>query len=905
MGKSQKVFSRRMIAIFLTLILMCSLPVTAFALPDPTPLIVGPSGDYATIQAAVDAAASGDTILVQAGTYYENVVVNIPDITIQSIEGPDTTTVVGIGASDIFTINQPGVTIDGFTIDAEIAGGIYLGSDATSATITDNILFGNKIFAPDQSAIYVNRLLNGSLTITGNAIGNFTYGIYQNDCFDDGTVLIDNNSITNVNYAIDLDDYSGATTPVAVTISNNTITYCRDGIYMYELVSGTVDIIDNDISFFIDQGIEVDELGDGSMQISSNTLTDGREGIYLSGGYFGDDGSANITITDNEFLRCSSYGLYFYGIEKGTLLVSRNTAIDCYTGLCIEEMGEDYVVDAQISYNNVYASGDELDWSLYEGISICCPEQETFLSFNKVSGYEYGFDIGDIGCCGVEPVIFTINNNEAFDCDYGFYIEDIPCCMPGNVYILNNWAHDNTSYGMYIEDVGDYESEVSIMGNIFTDNLIGLFVYSIDESNVNVSLNYNGFVNNIRSYVTEDDFNGLDATANWWAKANGPSAQGPEGGDIDMVVAAEASVYTPWVTSLAFDKSSLNLSQSSTNQLALIATLSDDTTVQVTDYVFSYTSSNKAVATVSASGLVTAIGNGTAVITAQCMGYDPAPSVTVTVGTPVVNRTRSTTYTIGATAGMGGAISPNGTIQVAENGSKAFIITPDTGYEIRDVLVDGKSVGKVTEYAFSGISSNHTIEAQFVTHETVCAAKKFSDVDTSLWYHEGIDFAFASGLFKGTSETTFEPNADMTRAMLVSVLWRLDKEPNSTAANLFADIASGTWYAKAVTWAAENDIVAGYNAELFGPNDTITREQMASILYRYATYKGYDLTPSKDLTAFSDAGDVSTWAITAMKWAVGEELITGVSAANLEPAGKASRAQVAAILMRFVDTVVK
>mgnify|MGYP001000322941 CR=1 FL=1 len=200
------------------------------------------------------------------------------------------------------------------------------------------------------------------------------------------------------------------------------------------------------------------------------------------------------------------------------------------------------------------------------------------------------------------------------------------------------------------------------------------------------------------------------------------------------------------------------------------------------------------------------------------------------------------------------------------------------------------------------LSAHPTIEAKFV-HD--CPSKPFADVDITRWYHEGIDFVLLNGLFNGTSGTTFEPNADMTRAMLVTVLWRLDKELDATVSSLFADVADGTWYTDAVAWAAENEIVKGYDEDTFGPNDQITREQMAAILYRYASYKGYDLTASNDLARYTDSGDVSAWALTAMKWAVAEELITGVSATSLDPAGNASRAQVATILMRFVENIVK
>ncbi len=182
----------------------------------------------------------------------------------------------------------------------------------------------------------------------------------------------------------------------------------------------------------------------------------------------------------------------------------------------------------------------------------------------------------------------------------------------------------------------------------------------------------------------------------------------------------------------------------------------------------------------------------------------------------------------------------------------------------------------------------------------LCPSEKFTDVDTNLWYHEGIDFVLDAGLFLGTSETKFSPNADMTRAMLVTVLWRIEKEPASNGANPFTDVPANTWYTAAVIWASEIGVVKGYDQDTFGSNDPITREQMATILYRYATIKGYDVSASAALNQFTDAAKVSSWATDAMKWAVAEELIKGVKADVLDPKGKASRAQVATILMRFI-----
>lgn len=280
--------------------------------------------------------------------------------------------------------------------------------------------------------------------------------------------------------------------------------------------------------------------------------------------------------------------------------------------------------------------------------------------------------------------------------------------------------------------------------------------------------------------------------------------------------------------------------------------------------------------------------------------YQAKNITTLSAGGVVGGGTPVTYYSIASSAGAGGSISPSGTVSVQKGQSKTFTITPERGYIVADVRVDGISAGAVSEYTFTSVSGDHTVEASF-EHPS----KRFTDVDGNMWYREGIDFALMAGLFNGTSDTTFEPNTGMTRAMLVTALWRLDNEPGTALTDLFADIAAGSWYTAAVAWAAGHHIVEGYDADTFGPKDPITREQMAAILYRYAGYKGYDTTAMDDLSGFSDAAITSEWALAATQWAVAEGLITGVGGTELDPAGYATRAQVATILMRFVQNIVK
>lgn len=178
----------------------------------------------------------------------------------------------------------------------------------------------------------------------------------------------------------------------------------------------------------------------------------------------------------------------------------------------------------------------------------------------------------------------------------------------------------------------------------------------------------------------------------------------------------------------------------------------------------------------------------------------------------------------------------------------------------------------------------------------------FTDVSTSDWFYDDVAFVYENGLFSGTDSRSFSPNASMTRAMLVTVLYRLEGEPTLTGRSSFTDVRSGAYYEKAVIWAAANGIVTGTDSTSFSPAAKVTREQLAAILYRYAQYRKLDTDASAKLNSFTDADSVSAYASEALGWAVSEGLINGASG-KLMPKGDATRAQVAAILHRFVKNV--
>ena len=180
-------------------------------------------------------------------------------------------------------------------------------------------------------------------------------------------------------------------------------------------------------------------------------------------------------------------------------------------------------------------------------------------------------------------------------------------------------------------------------------------------------------------------------------------------------------------------------------------------------------------------------------------------------------------------------------------------------------------------------------------------ANPFTDVSEKDWFYSDVMFVYENGLMLGTSKTLFSPHGTATRGMMATILWRMEGSPVPKGKNSFTDVEAEKWYADAITWTAENGIFAGYGKDKFGPDDPITREQLAAIFYRYADYKGYDLTVKGNLDKFKDADKITDYAKTAMQWAVGSGLVKGKSGNLLDPQGTATRAEIAAMLHRFIE----
>ncbi len=235
-------------------------------------------------------------------------------------------------------------------------------------------------------------------------------------------------------------------------------------------------------------------------------------------------------------------------------------------------------------------------------------------------------------------------------------------------------------------------------------------------------------------------------------------------------------------------------------------------------------------------------------------------------------------------------------------------VKPDEGYQVDQLTVTDRNGKEISlrdrgdgEYTFTMPASAVTVEAVFIP--TVREELPFTDVPEGAWYEDGVRYVYEHGLMAGTGAETFAPDTITTRAMIATILWRLEGAPAADYAASFSDVAPDAWYAEAVHWAAGAGIVAGYGDSRFGPDDPITREQMAAMLYQYAQYQGCDVSVGEDtnILSYTDIDQLSQWAVPAMQWACGAGIISGTGDGALTPSGSATRAQAAVMLMRFCE----
>ena len=399
----------------------------------------------------------------------------------------------------------------------------------------------------------------------------------------------------------------------------------------------------------------------------------------------------------------------------------------------------------------------------------------------------------------------------------------------------------------------------------------------------------------------------LTATANdgyrftgWTSSGGGTFANASSESTTFTTPAGDVTVtaqFAKVVTGVKLDKETLELYTGGSATLTAAVEPSDATNQNVT-----WQSDNANVATVQ-NGTVTAVGAGEATITVTTEEGNHAATCVVTVTRPYIPPANPN-YRITVEATQGGAVTADPT--AAKAGTTVTLTpSPDAGYQVGTVAVTdrfGEPVA-VTEqadgtYTFTMPNGQVRVNVTFV--EVQPEPLPFTDVAEGDWFHDAVRYVYDNGLMDGVGDGQFAPNATTNRAMVVTILYRLAGEPAVSGDAAFTDVADGLWYTDAVLWAAQKGIVNGVSDTEFAPSGDLTREQLATVLYRYAESMGYDVSASVDLSGFPDAGDIQSYAAQALSWAVAEGLLQGFEDDSLRPGGTATRAQIATILMRFL-----
>ena len=380
-------------------------------------------------------------------------------------------------------------------------------------------------------------------------------------------------------------------------------------------------------------------------------------------------------------------------------------------------------------------------------------------------------------------------------------------------------------------------------------------------------------------------------------------------GTLNGTVSGNPVTYKVTGVSLSSETLALDVGDSATLTATVTPENADDKTVM-------WSSDHSEIVAVtpdtadSKKATITAKGAGTATITATAAdGSGKTATCTVTVEQPYTPPPANPNYRIDVTTTEGGTVDKNPA--AAKAGETVTLTpTPEEGYEVGEVTVIdrfGEAVA-VTEnpdgtYTFTMPNGQVTVEVTFTEMEA--EPLPFTDVAETDWFHDAVQYAYENGLMDGVGDGQFAPNATTNRAMVVTILYRLAGEPDVSGDVGFADVAAGQWYTDAVLWAAQKGIVNGISATEFSPAGDLTREQLATILYRYAQDQGYDVSASADLSGFPDADQIQSYATQALSWAVAEGLLQGFEDDSPQPGGTATRAQIATILMRFCQTVAK
>ena len=713
-------------------------------------------------------------------------------------------------------------------------------------SITGSAPFGSGIYALSSSnqPLALTIELIGKNTITGN------YGIYV-DAQQGGTVG------TNASLLIQNSDDDGS---LEVSGSSYGI-YVKSGTGNASLTIKDASVVASCCSSYgsyagvcVHSGSDATSSPKLSLAVDGGSLTTsaskGNDGIQF---YVGANGvtseTTSLSVTNNAIVDARNGGIRASGVSVNPNVNIGST--DSTSGIVFD--GTEGTV-----YGNVEL---QKDLEIKSGETLTIPEGSTLNTNNNLTNNGTIVNTGDTlngepdgtGKIETTPTIDTQPENQTV--------------TAGNTATFTVDANgENLSY-QWQQKTTDSGSDWTNVGSATSSN-----TYTIDNTTTSMSgYQYRCVVNNSAGSVTS---NAVTLTVN---------------------------AATVPVTGVSLTPASLSLFTGDTATLTATVQPSNATNQNVT-----WSSDKPDVATVDAAGKVTAVGAGTATITVTTADGSKQATCSVTVTRPYIPPANPN-YKITVEATQGGTVTADPT--AAKAGTTVTLTpVPDRGYQVGTVAVTdrfGEPVA-VTEqadgtYTFTMPSGQVKVEVTFV--ESQPEPLPFTDVKEGDWFHDAVRYVYDNGLMDGVGDGQFAPNATTNRAMVVTILYRLAGEPDVSGDVSFTDVEPGLWYTDAVLWAAQKGIVNGISETEFAPSGDLTREQLATVLYRYAESMGYDVSAQADLSGFPDAGDIQDYATEALSWAVAEGLLQGFEDDSLQPGGTATRAQIATILMRFLAAV--
>ena len=779
------------------------------------------------------------------------------------------------------------VSTDTSTFIAGAAIGVHNQNGAAELTIT---LEGTNTIAEVGKGIYVlaNSTDGATLTITGDGSLDASArqtGIWVQSNNGDAALFIQNAKVeaTGTSYGVNVQSHKSST--ASLTVDGGSLTASGSPGILYDSSgSGTVP---NTTTLTISNSAIVDARGGGIgagllQDLKKVSPADDSVGIVFDNGtgtVYGDATlQENLTIGEGERLNIPSGASLT--IDSGATLTNEGTVTN----------------NGTLTNNGTINNSGTLPSNIGgEGVVNHAPTITTVSLPNGTEGTSYSQTLTATGTTpitwsvtsGSLPTGLSLNGNT---------ISGTPTTAGTSTFTVkaeNDYGNDSTQFTLTIEAAANVPVDRVALSpstlNLKEDET-GTLTATVEPSN---ATNKNVTWESSNTSVATVDASGLVTAV---SAGTATITVTTEDGDKTATCEVTVTAATVSVTGVTLNKTSTSLYVGDTETLTATVAPANATNKAVT-----WTSSNPSVAKVE-NGVVTALACGTAVITATAAdGSGASASCTVTVSSylPPANPN----YRITVEATQGGTVTADPT--AAKAGTTVTLTpVPDRGYQVGTVAVTdrfGEPVA-VTEnadgtYTFTMPNGQVTVTVTFEQ-----APLPFPDVTEGDWFYDAVRYAYETGLMDGVGDNLFAPNSQTTRAQLVTILHRLAGQPAVSGDLIFTDVEAGTWYADAVAWAAENGIVNGTTDTTFAPGEDITREQLVTVLYRYAESKGYDVSASADLSGYPDAGQVQDYAQPAMAWAVAEGIVEGVDG-NLNPTGDATRAQIATILMRFCEGV--